>query len=226
MSIYHSDRGSVGYTIIGTPTIQDGIVSGFSSSDYLTTTLDWFSSSNFEMSCTFTTPSDMSTMDNLCSIMTTGLGRNGLDLYRDSSNNWYLHFNFNLENSQSGGLWVTNYPLQANHTYLGKLLYDGSVYTIQLYENNNLLGQNTLSSANKPIIPTSYPKIYFGFSFYNTKVFTGSIDLNETYIKVNEKAWFGICPVEVKKIILNGNEVNQVVKDGVVIWTKPSVPVN
>ena len=38
MAVYHNVRGTVTYTIIGSPTIVDGVASGFSASSYLRTT--------------------------------------------------------------------------------------------------------------------------------------------------------------------------------------------
>ena len=49
MALYHSAKGSVDYTVVGTPTIVDGVASGFSSSDYLKFTSVFNKKQNWEI---------------------------------------------------------------------------------------------------------------------------------------------------------------------------------
>ena len=191
MSLYLGDikqQGSVNYTAIGSPTITDGIVSGFSSSNYLRTSANFSPSGPFEMVCTFTLPGTAPS-STLPKLLIGSNGRNGFDLYCPSSTIRYAHAYIKLSNNSDAGIWVSSVNLQLGQTYTSRLIFDGGVYTLELWQNGVKLGSvNYLST----LLPAGGYPICIG-SIGEDSYFTGSIDLNNTYIKENGQPWFGNC---------------------------------
>lgn len=195
MALYHSARGSVGYTIVGNPTIVDGIASGFSSSNYLVTQSS-LPGTDFEVGIKFKC-TDLSVANTLVS-GTTGspfafsisLRTTGKIRIYSAGPGYNSEFDkvFNAD---------TDYYIRIIRSSLGYSMYwsmDGINYTIDTRSNilsSNVPGLNTLNIGKN-------------YSSAPAEPFQGSIDLNNTYIKVNGQPWFGNCPVEVKKHQLMG----------------------
>jgi len=167
----------VGYTVVGSPTISDGVVSGFSSSNYLTLGII----PNFtklERFVKFTTNS-VSSVQN-----TIGVGNYG---------GIGLDANGNIRTTIFTGSYVTmtlDTVLSANTTYYYKDILENGIVTGFLYDSNkNLIESKT--SALGTDTGTSY---FIGNVNQHGRPFAGSIDLNETYIKVDNKLWFNGQP--------------------------------
>ena len=97
--------GSVKYTVVGNPTIENGIVSGFSSSDYLQISNFDISSNSFEIKCGFRTSSDISTEQLLFASRSGSTTKIGLTCY--TNNNllfYYLNSSGAFANSNLGAL--------------------------------------------------------------------------------------------------------------------------
>lgn len=192
MGLYTKIKGDINYTEIGSPTVLDGVASGFSTSNYLK--LPTFSPGNksWEMVYKFTTGSSVSSQYGIVTNLGTGDSVAPLYIGSSSSLNFFL--------SSNGTSWnITNskpiLTVQANTTYKIKLEFTGSAYNAYSFENNQWVLKNTVISS----IP-----IYGGISlvFGNNRAsgysFNGSIDLNETYIKINNTVWFGTSFSKVK----------------------------
>ena len=85
---------------------------------------------------------------------------------------------------------TTTATISANTNYKVILTRNASVYTLKLYSGDTLLDTQTLSS--ETLIGDGISNTFaFGYdkSMYADK-FNGSIDLNNTYIKVNGVPWF------------------------------------
>lgn len=186
MALNHSDKGSTTYTIVGSPTIVDGIASGFSSSDYLRTPILPLSSANsFEINLKISA-------DNPSGTYTQIAGNDSTVAFQFRGGDGKLHAYVRDSNGQSA---LTYSYTQQSEISTIKLVYQNSVYS--LYVNGNFI-----ESLEKGLPTTDYP-FALGTKMYGNSSgdgFLGSIDLNETYIKVNGQAWFGLCPVEVKHI--------------------------
>ena len=184
--LYHSARGSETYTIVGNPTIVDGVVSGFSASDYLQINSQAIVPDTLEFAGKFTMGPNgeggfifhnFSVSNGIgLAVRPTSSSNQGMLLYAGTS-----HYVFYAHRFEAG----------TTHTY--KVLYNKSAGICYLYVDDEL----------RRTLDTSEYTVYFGDAFligrYGTDWFGGSIDLNETYIKVNGQPWFGICPIEVKK---------------------------
>ena len=168
----------VGYTVVGSPTITDGVVSGFSASDYLTTVYGVFPDfeEDFELQIKFTTGANVS---NSLLIGTNTSLINGFRIV-SSQLNMTLRYDVAKQNTVS-------YTLVANTTYYAKALKKGTSLICSLYDENNvLLATHTTNLPETGFIKGNYMYVGYGTS----GAFEGSIYLNETYIKVNNKLWF------------------------------------
>jgi hypothetical protein len=164
----------VGYTVVGSPTIVDGVVSGFSSENYLSLPSLNFNSNNTEIVIKFTTGATISNQ------LLLNVGSN--QLYISSSS--HLTFKINY----SGNKWLTGASLiQPNTTYYAKFINTSDGCSLYLSTDNiNWILEG--STTNFHI--TSNSVIYIGSGNANYTSWSSSIDLNSTYIKVNNKLWF------------------------------------
>ena len=192
MALYHSAKGSVDYTVVGTPTIVDGVASGFSSSDYLKFTSVFNKKQNWEICFDIGSFSyDTVSRGIFCMDMWSDrlfVNRNTIQFqFSDNDGSHYLRTP-EIENFKGKIKIIHN----NNHVQLLTKI-DGGFWTLQQEMDTNFndvnFGQMYIGQLNKELVDMS---------------FDSSIDLNETYITVNGQPWFGNCPVEVKKHQLRG----------------------
>lgn len=175
--------GPVSYSKVGSPTITDGVASGFSSSDYLRLSQGIDISKEFEWVFKIHTTSDTSVSSDqrIVSYLTTWIN----SIYLSGSNQ-YLRWWIATDGEQIGG---TTAPLAFNTDYWIKAVHNNGVYTLS-YSTD---GTNYTTVASKTATYTgisNYTDIGVNHTNYYSP-FQGSIDLNETYIKVNGALWFG-----------------------------------
>lgn len=213
MALYHSAKGSVNYTVIGSPTIVDGVVSGFSENDYLKLTSVFNKKQNWEICFS---------VKNNDSDPTISLSK-GIFCMNDWTDRLFVvnkAFQFHF-NDQDGSHYLNTSTLNN---------FEGEVKVIH---NNNHISLLTKNKTETGWIlqaeeDTNFSDTNFGVMFIGLlnkanleRPYPGSIDLNHSYITVNGQPWFGNCPVEVKKHQLMGPVGYTVVgsptiKDGVV----------
>ena len=198
MALYHTAKGSVDYTMVGSPTIVDGVASGFSASDYLITSPQTKDITTCEWNMKFNTRTI------------------------PSVNGFVLGYKVNsgvivTASKKIRVAWEDSTSTTVEKE-LNYILSDDTDYVLNcVFNNTNSTAIVTLKNSGGTTLITetysdvSYKKLgtYFwigmrGGSSYTNNYWRGSIDLNNTYIKVNEQPWFGLCPVEVKKHQLMG----------------------
>lgn len=181
----------VGYTVVGSPTITDGVVSGFSSANYLylPSAPSWRNIDVLETFTTFTT----STMNTLQIVMGSRYSQATCCVEITSANKPL----FRITYSDSGGTTkyketTINYVLSANTKYKVKNYFNKQTLVIksELYDENGImLASESSSLASDYTFIANINDFWYG---YNPQggTFNGSIDLNNTYIKINNKLWF------------------------------------
>lgn len=182
---------SVKYTKVGSPTITNGIASGFSASNYLQTSSDIpYNNLSWEYFLKFTTSSDVTTQQALVenAYLPTDGEYYGLTLYIQ---NGKITVRCGTGNNQ-GIVSSAVGDVLANTTYYLCAKYDGtSSYTIDFGTSADNLTRILTATSNYSIGSINYP-VRFGVRNYTGYPFPfgGSIDFNETYIKINGKLWF------------------------------------
>lgn len=187
MALYHSARGSVGYTIVGSPTIVDGVVSNFNASNYLKFNSQTFSpgSGPFEIQLDYTTGNSATSY--------------GYSLYLPciNINQPGGVGNFRINITTTTETFYLRTERLANTKYVLKVTYDGNgLYS--LYSNGVLVDSRSSTQLN-----TTSAGFDYTIGIREDSV-GAKIDLKNTYITVNGQPWFGICPIEVKKHQLMG----------------------
>ena len=181
--------GPVEYNIVGSPTIIDGIASGFvTSASYLTlndTISSWADS--FEMQVKFTMPTIA--QSGRAFIFANGSGQQG---FLKANNNGVSFAFYDTDGNQYYGVSPV---LAAGKTYVGKVTYDSSTYTLTVTVKGDVVDFSSSHTFSYPLrdnATTVYQNICIGGNGGTyLDAFNGSVDLNNTYIKVNGKLWFG-----------------------------------
>ena len=164
----------VGYTVVGSPTITDGVVSGFSGSDYL----------QINNANVFAQADSWEIMIKKSGVVTGYLfGTN--KPYAITFTRMYIYLSSNssswdIANGVGTGQSSEDCFLRIRFTGT-QYIYDYSIDTVNWTTlatvNSNSKITNLVTSLQIGIWRTSYYA-------------TGSIDLNNTYIKINNKLWF------------------------------------
>ena len=191
----HQIKGQVGYTVVGSPTITDGMASNFSNSNYATTTsaFEVANYENVEIYVRAKTPATISS--GWTDIIENGGvgGYRNLGAYANSDLTAY-YFNF-----FGHDFW--RYNISADTWYRLKLTTTADTQSGYIYDDNgNLLYQ---SNDARRIAGTSV--LSFGGRYSPNKI--GAIDFNNTYIKVNGQLWFW-----------QPRPTQYIVKDGSLVW--------
>lgn len=182
MALNRLTQGSVTYTVVGTPTIVDGVLSNTGQQNYLEINGTYPSiTQSFEIQIDYTTGDNISQYPSqyvrLINIPSVSLYYAGCTVRTldNTDLNWEIYY-------------------ASNTHYIDKLVFDG-VNSYSFYRNGTLVGTKT--GAAPDFTQTSW---YTYRIAYQDNPIVSSVNLNNTYIKVNGAAWFGTAPVEVKHI--------------------------
>lgn len=152
---------------------KDGIVSGFSSSNYLTT--DGLTLNNsVEFVFKFTTGTDITSFQNIfASYPLTEMYIENGDLKI-----W----------SETTSSAISCGSVLENFTYYGKVVIENGVATLS-YSTDGVTYTGDVSISDTENA-SNYTNIGFGVSGILERYFRGSIDLSESYIKINNEIWW------------------------------------
>ena len=185
----YQEKGQVDYNVVGTPIITDGIVSGFTDSNYITNAYPTTIPAKTECIINFTTGNTI-----------TG-----------SSNQSILNFVdfLNIEINTSGQLYTYDYTarqrvgnvnLATNTNYYCKILFENGQKTFSLSTDG--VNYTTFANFNDTTYVSLSGAVYYGKHPTNAnRFFKGSINLNNTYIKINGLYWFKPYPTMYSKIV-------------------------
>lgn len=169
--------GPVGYTKVGSPTIVDNVVNGFSSSNYLQTASIPSTATKIELSV-IATVTNLTTWQSI--IRLTNNVNRCLELNGGNGILRYLY-----ENTEGTSSVINLTTITQNIPFTFRLIAEGTNLTCKLIQNGIELSSVTVTD-NK--LSSMYYKLLLGYA--GKDAFLGSIDLKETYIKVNDKLWF------------------------------------
>lgn len=207
---------------MGSPTINDGVVSNFSTSNYavLTNNFDVSNGETWEMVFKVKTGNDFSVQQYI--VGATGIsGSNDpviIGIYQEK----FCAYISYVSSSTTLGI-TTNVTPIADTDYVIKLKFTGSEY--------NLYVNDVLSATLSSIIPIYAAPLAVGIQSSagsGRYPWLGSVDFNESYIKANNKVWWtglSTIPANVNDYDLEiDTEVYKAVVDSTIIerpWTQP-----
>ena len=184
-------RGSiVGYTVVGNPTITDGVVSGFSLSNYLEMQQNIKPTQSFEVKTKFNKTSDSPSngiFSSRQSSSITSAGRFGIGLTCGNYVNFFVSFN-----GTSWGFDITDrsYFIENNISYFVKFGWTGKEYYVLISTDDiNYVKIISHLSTTPPTSNIEYTTLGL-YASTDRRFLSGNLYLNETYIKINNKLWF------------------------------------
>lgn len=167
--------------------IDEGVASGWTGSLYLTApfNIDIASGKEWEILFRFRTGvSNITDNQTVFSVPSYCLAFN----IANSKTSLYLSSNgtsWNMANALAGTT-----TLKTETWYYGKISFDGSKYTLEISEDGvDWVVENSIDSS----VPVSNSSGMFTIGRYNSNVAfanTGLIDLNECYVKINNRLWW------------------------------------
>lgn len=203
---------NVGYDIVGNPTIVDGVLSESSTGNYIkpSSTVPFSKSSSWEFVSRFQVKANTTGSHFLADFAAEA---KGFDICLTSTSLFW-----ELGNA-SGSNWqyskTISYTFDPTIFYSVKLSFGGNLYSIWL-KTDTTQWTKLDEYASTTSVGTSYYNA-FGYSIrFAGRAFNGSIDLNNTYIKVNGITWFSGKERASK-------DVNYVIKDGKLVWANPNL---
>ena len=179
---------SVQYSIVGTPTIVDGVVSGFNNnprSDIITTEA-FPTSSPFVIQVKFNTGTLVTSRNQWILSTLSNSNRSICWGVAGASQKIRIYL------SSNGGTWDIasskdgTHALSNNTDYKVRLTFDGNKYVVSLLVDGDWVDDITVNSS----VALSEQILRFGNNESASAFWPGSIDLNETYIKINNLSWF------------------------------------
>ena len=196
---------NVGYEAVGSPTISSGVVSGFSSSDYVkATNINAISLSDIH---SYTTRVCFTTGDSLAVNNQIIGGVNAYFGFRQATGpqGSLRAVIFDVRNGLFKDLLITT-SLQVNTSYIAEQVSNQN----ECYARFSADGGTTwtrVDTEGTSSYSTSFQNINIGYGTFGA--FTGSIDLNNTYIKINDVYWFRGQPAMTKTLSCVGCSGNQ-----------------
>lgn len=186
--------GTVGYTTVGSPTIVDGVASGFSSSKYFS--INNMPSGSFEGRIRAKLDSDASGYGSVFFLNSASpTHRLSIETVADSETTEVRYYLYDTTTSTNVAYRI--YSLSIKGVWVDYVFsHNASTHetTIDIIDvsTGTVLATNTYSN-------TEFTGGTINMGYY-WQPFQGSIDLNETYIKINDQVWFGTLPAEPKLV--------------------------
>ena len=173
------------FNTVGSPTITNGVASGFSTSNYLQLPEAFNPGNNpWEIKVKFSTDNS-STDRGILQCSSDSSTRWGVVLLLSS--NWTLWFAVSTDGANWNFSADTTQTLQPNSTYYVKIGWTGTEYYLNLSSDNETYEQ-CISIESTSHIYGSLGHTRLG-SYY-IYPYTSSIDLNDCYIKINDEIWW------------------------------------
>ena len=179
VNLFKSMPYNVGYEVVGSPTITNGVASGFSVSDYV------------NLSSTLTSFDEivLSFIPGTYSSGRTVLFKTGINDYRGA---------FQQVSDTQGQYFYTKTDNTAGNRYVPCTPGIVNIFKIQYISENSIscilsrqgYEDSTFDLTDVDISATFGGSIYLGRGTSAYNAWSGSIDLNNTYIKVNGVPWF------------------------------------
>ena len=186
---YYTNSSTVNATIVGSPTNNNGVISNFSSSNYLQLGTP-FNVSSFEWHIKFTMPTTIVSGKNQYLLAPLTNYKTPLILLTSNGN-----INFDL--SSNGVNWdvvitVSSSDIELGATYTANLKWDGGLVTGYLKDAlGNVINFHSISSYRDYATSITWTDdIKIGTNTSGSNPFDGSVDLKESYMIVNNKLWW------------------------------------
>ena len=185
-------------TIVGTPTLSGGFVSNLSGANYLKLPNSFNPGSNpWEM--VFKVKPSTSTSTNKQIIGGINSDSNGLEFGINKDNKFVLWLGSTNSSYDIANGAVGTYVVQMETTYWVKVSFDGSKYVLAYSLNGSEYINDIVINSTKTIYGDT--KAIGADAWGNGASWGGSIEISQSYIKINDQMWWqgGLGQVRLKK---------------------------
>ena len=187
---YVNNIKPIGYSVQGTPTIQNGIVSGFSGTSYVYLS-QGFNPGSFPWESV--TKARVNSFTNKCTIISYQFsGTKSFQLsVGNGGNAGKLFFYGSTDGSHTdiANNVMSSLTINTNTWYWFKVRFTGTAYEVLVSEDNESWTTYITVSSTLIIRPNTQNSYGFNFDAY-PEVLDGEVDLHETYIKYAGIYWF------------------------------------
>lgn len=196
MALYTHIKGPAKYTVVGSPTIVDGVASGFSLTDGLAIN-STFTPTSIEWNIKFRTGDAFGEVDNqeLIAFLQNHSTARLRILLLGKRVPCIVFKGTNYTLNDPAGVVVTT---DTDYIMHGKINANGITAELLDVSGNVLCSKTVTDSIDMSVLSNILYTRLGALLFGNSSFLTGTIDLNHTYITVNGLPWFGSCPVRVK----------------------------
>ncbi len=177
------DTYSWNVTTVGNPTVNDGVYSGFSSSNYLTFANPTETVTSFELDLIFTTGANVNVGIFGGSTNLSPTFNNAPKVYIDSQG--ILRFEASSSSSSLDIALYSSSPVSSNTKYREHIIWDGTTFSGTFYDLTNETSEiltPVAKTAMKYTDTTTIGKVWATATSY---IFDGSVDLKNSFMKVN-----------------------------------------
>lgn len=194
------------FTIIGSPTVNTstGVVSGFSSSNYLTLPQSFNpADKTWEVRLKFTTSNNVNSTQGIFQsiIDYTESGQRGIILLIVNGK-----LRFGISTNGSSWLFITDssFNLATNTTYWVKFGWTGTEYYLEYSTGGINYTRDITENSSIPAYSLSNYTVLGIYSWSIKEGFLGTLDLSESYIKVNNSTWWNPRVISITEDAFSG----------------------
>lgn len=212
-------------TVVGSPTVSNGVVSGFSSANYLTLPEAFSPGSNTWEHVQKIKFSNISVHEHFM-----GCRNHNSPLVKLYNSKFMMYVSSNGSSWDVANEKVGTFVPTANTYYWIKLRFTGSAYILSYSTNGSTFTDDITVSSTATIKGGS--NIAIGSSWTDRPLTTGTVDLTQSYIKINNKLWWqgGTGKLTLKKgskvYVPNGWTNYKYYKYTYADWTQPVLTAN
>lgn len=212
-------------TVVGSPTVSNGVVSGFSSANYLTLPEAFSPGSNTWEYVQRIKFSNISAQEHFI-----GCRNHNFPLVKLYNSKFMMYVSSNGSSWNVASEKVGTFVPTANTYYWIKLRFTGSAYILSYSTNGSTFTDDITVSSTATIKGGS--NIVIGNSWTDRPLTTGTVDLTQSYIKINNKLWWqgGTGKLTLKKnskvYVPNGWTNYKYYKYTYANWTQPVLTAN
>ena len=181
---------SINVTVVGSPTFNNGVVSGFSTSNYLKIDKAFSGSQKWEVLLKFNTSGTYNGNKVLFDVSNNSSIR-AITMYITSAMKMKIGLSNSASSNNIRSETETNYTFVANKDYQYKLSFDGSVYKGEVYDyDTESWIEDLLLENSTPVYTSNLIMIGCWQGLSSGTEYAGSIDIANSYIKVNDEIWW------------------------------------
>ena len=187
------------FTVVGSLTItDDGVASGFSSSNYIKIPYDWAKDvTNFKITGKFKVENAVQGTNYILGYVTKDYSM-GLS-FNSTSINWFA-----IKTSSENVNLYKEYSITPNIDYSYELQLNNNLYTFRLFDDTGSAVVNLSKSTSSPFsITSNYLRLGVSGNYNPSNFMTGSIDLKSLSITVEGKEVFSGNPTALDTIKAN-----------------------